>query len=107
MGIHRPRGGGGAEESRSAPPTFVEVPADQFLCGSRAAVLSAGAGSGAVDFSHPGASLSAAFAALGFLGQGAAAGFGAAGAVITVVVAGGASTMVVGGAGAAGWAALR
>src|SRR5439155_1625007 len=24
MGIHRPRGGGGAEEARSAPPTFVE-----------------------------------------------------------------------------------
>ena len=71
--------------------------------------MSAGAGSGAIDFSHPGASLSAAFAARGFAGQGGAAtGFGAAGAVTTVVVAGGAaSTTVVGGAGAAGWAALR
>src|SRR5947208_2128773 len=52
--------------------------------------------------------VAAAYAALGFPGQGAATGFGAAGAVTTVVVAGGAaSTTVVGGAGAAGWAALR
>ena len=84
------------------------MPADQFLCGSRDAVLSAEAASGAVEFSQPAALLSAAFAALGFPGQGAATGFGAAGAVTTVVVAGGAaSTTVVGGAGAAGWAALR
>src|SRR5437016_3107630 len=105
MGIHRPRGGRGRGRSPVRAPAFVERHRTQFLCGSREAVLSAVAGS---DFSHPGASLSAAFAALGFAGQGAATGFGAAGAVTTVVVAGGAaSTTVVGGAGAAGWAALR
>jgi hypothetical protein len=68
--------------------------------------LSACGGSGAPDFSHAGAFLSATLPAFR-AGQGDAAGFGLAGAAFTTVAGGAASTTVAGGAGIAGSVALR
>src|SRR5882762_7610285 len=86
-------------------------PAAQVLRGSRAAVASAGCGSGAAGFSQAGAFLSGGLLDFAFGAQGAAAAFGAAGAAgvaTTVVVAGGAaSTTVIGGGGSVGCCALR